>query len=166
MTVLLMFCINPLISKPRLFMLIAYSKLVGKGKSKLSRKQGTFYIRIIVTRVLEILVLKKLRTVREKISCAKMNVLNQARQWHVSKFLGCKIVLTALVELIPHLTYENHHVLIIYVYIIHTHMYQKFLSFIKSALCPLGLLWTREQIMKFRTGQHLINIYSCMHTPI
>ena len=50
-------------------MLIAYSKLVGKGKSKLSRKQGTFYIRIIVTRVLEILVLKKLRTVRENLMC-------------------------------------------------------------------------------------------------
>ena len=61
-------------------MLISYSKLVGKGKSKLSRKQGTFYVRVIVTRVLEILVLKKLSTVREEISCAKMNILKQHLQ--------------------------------------------------------------------------------------
>ena len=145
-------------------MLIAYSKLVGKGKSKLSRKQGTFYIRVIVTRVLEILVLKKLSTVREEISCAKMNILNKHLQWHMNKFLGCKIVLTALAELIFHLTYENHHVRITYVYIMHTHIYKKLLSCIKSALCLLGLLWTREQIMMFSTGQHLINIYACMHT--
>ena len=106
-------------------MLIAYSKLVGKGKSKLSRKQGTFYIRVIMTRVLGILVLKKLSTVREEISCAKINILNQPLQGHLNKFLGCKIVLTALVDLIPHLTYENHHVHTTYVYIMHTHMYRK-----------------------------------------
>ena len=125
MTVLSMFCINPLIFKPRLFMLIAYSKLVGKGKSKLSRKQGTFYIRVIVTRVLEILVLKKLSTVREEISCAKMNILNKHLQWHMNTFLGCKIVLTALAELIFHLTYENHHVRITYVYIMHKCVYTR-----------------------------------------
>ena len=114
-----MFCINPLISKPRLFMLIAYSKLVGKGKSKLSRKQGTFYVRVIVTRVLEILVLKKLSTVREEISCAKMNILKQHLQWHMNNLLGCKIMLTTLVELIPHLTYERTTMSTLHMYILY-----------------------------------------------
>lgn len=55
-----------LISKPKLFKLIAYSELGLEGKTKLSRRQGTFYMSVIVTResaVLEILVFKELNMV-------------------------------------------------------------------------------------------------------
>lgn len=72
MIVLLMFCINSLISKPKLFMLIAYSELGLEGKTKLSRRQGTFYIRVIVGRefvVLEILVFKELNMVGRNPMC-------------------------------------------------------------------------------------------------
>lgn len=47
-------------------MFIAHSKLGVEGKAKRSRRQGTFYIRVIVTKesmVLEILVFKELNVI-------------------------------------------------------------------------------------------------------